>query len=51
MDEQILDDISRRTGLSVEACRNMLENGWTYVEELRGISRWESPARNFRRVY
>jgi hypothetical protein len=48
MNQKTLEEISRRTGLSVAACKNMLDAGWVYVEELGGRTRWESPVTKFK---
>lgn len=41
MDEDVLDEISKRTMLSIDACRDMFDGGWMFVEELSGKMRWE----------
>lgn len=43
MDIQMLQSISVKTGLKVNTCQNLLEQGWRYVEELDKPARWVSP--------
>ena len=43
MNEISVAEVSRRTGLSQEVCQDLLDNGWTYVERIDCIPRWESP--------
>jgi hypothetical protein len=40
MNKKTLDQVSARTSLSVSACTDMLNAGWSYVETLSGY-RWE----------
>jgi hypothetical protein len=40
--KEILEQVSVRTGLSVSACTDMLNGGWSYVEDALG-SRWVRP--------
>jgi len=41
MNEKALEQVSIRTGLSREACLNMLNGGWAYVERMGQPPRWE----------
>lgn len=38
-----LDQVAERTGLSIAAVVDLLDKGWTYVEEINCVPRWESP--------
>lgn len=39
--EQVLNEVAIRTNLSIEACQELLDGGWTYIETLNGLPRWE----------
>jgi hypothetical protein len=41
MNETTLEQVAIRTGLSTEACLNMLNAGWAYVETIGQPPRWE----------
>lgn len=41
LDMALVDQVSIRMGLSIEACLNMLDAGWAYVETLGRPPRWE----------
>lgn len=38
-----LEEVSRRTGLKLATVADLLERGWTYVENIEHESRWLSP--------
>lgn len=38
--------VAERCGLSMETCRELLQRGWTYVEESGQPSRWQSRLAN-----
>lgn len=36
-------ELTKKTGLRFATVRNLLVNGWTYVEEANSVPRWVSP--------
>ena len=39
--EEVLEEVATRSGLTIKACEELLELGWTYIETLNGTPRWE----------
>lgn len=41
MNRDMVEEVATRSGLPVLICRGLLNNGWTYVEEIYKPPRWE----------
>lgn len=42
--KQAIKEVAKRTGLKVGAVQELLRNGWTYIEEINAVPRWEHPS-------
>jgi hypothetical protein len=40
---EALDQLAKRTGLSVATVVDLLDKGYTYVERIDCVPKWESP--------
>jgi hypothetical protein len=43
VDQRMVWELTKKTGLRPTTVRNLLANGWTYVEEANSVPRWVSP--------